>query len=250
MQPRGCKVSEGREIPGSLWRSPEPAPSAMHGLLRGSQLGFVPVLPALEILRLLGAVGTPERVDAEGRERRKERRGERTGLTCATAFTRLPLLLAACSTENGQRQPKRGSEALSSWTATHFPAGVWITPNWDQGPLALLWCWQDSPAWVSPCYPGLEGHSHGQSWHLPLPPPRDPPALSLLMAPGVTSLPPALAQLGLPLPVPVQPHTLSDAPALHSSSCKVEKQERSLWCPILTNSACTEKPQQPCVPCV
>lgn len=129
MQPRGCKVSEGREIPGSLWRSPEPAPSAMHGLLRGSQLGFVPVLPALEILRLLGAVGTPERVDAEGRERRKERRGERTGLTCATAFTRLPFLLAACSTENGQRRPKRGSEALSSWTATHFPAGVWITPQ-------------------------------------------------------------------------------------------------------------------------
>lgn len=129
MQPRGCKVSEGREIPGSLWRSPEPAPSAMHGLLRGSQLGFVPVLPALEILRLLGAVGIPERVDAEGRESRKERRGERTGLTCATAFTRLPLLLAACSTENGQRRPKRGSEALSSWTATHFPAGVWITPQ-------------------------------------------------------------------------------------------------------------------------
>lgn len=114
----------------------------------------------------------------------------------------------------------------------------------------MLWCWQDSPAWVSPCYPGLEGHSHGQSWHPPLPPPRVPPAVSLLMAPGVTSLPPALAQPGLPLPVPVQPHTLSDAPALHSSSCKVEKQERSLWCPVLTNSACTEKSQQPCAMCV
>lgn len=109
----------------------------------------------------------------------------------------------------------------------------------------MLWCWQDTPAWLF-CSPAAGG---AQPWAelapTSAPTPRTP-LLSLLMVPGVTSLP----QPGLPLPIPVQLHAPSDAPALHSSSCKVEEQERSLWCPILTNSACTGKPQQPRVLCV
>lgn len=65
---QGAANRESREIPGSLWRSPEPVPNLRE------PAGACMSIAALEILQLLRAVRTPERVDAEGKERRKERR--------------------------------------------------------------------------------------------------------------------------------------------------------------------------------
>lgn len=149
LQPRGCKVSESREILGSLWRSPEPKPREPAG----DCLGFV----CTGNLTAAQAVRTPEREDAEGRERRRERR-ERTGLTSATAFTS-PWQPAALRMG---RDPKRGSGALGG---AHFPAGAWVI---------LISCSCRGTAM------GRAGIHSASSLE---------PPLSLLMVPGVTFLP-------------------------------------------------------------
>ena len=82
--------------------------------------------------------------------------------------------------------------------------------------------------------------------HLCFPSLRPPPPLSLLMVPCVP-LPPAClgtARSASSLPDRLlwpwragrAQHTVgSDALALQSSSCKMKKQKRSLWSPIITN---------------